>query len=203
MLPIFFTLSINWLASAISFVWKTPVFQLIRNGLREGKGIISDLAGDLSQIDSPGRHAPGISTESMVRAKEFFMSWLWGASSVVLNPFFTLVATLAASLVIYAAARVLIDSDRPIRFRSILRIVCFAGTPILWSIIPIVGALVAPIAVVATTSIALVEVYKIGYKKAVFIAMLPKLMILISALGGLIAFGLIAFRLIAANFGFS
>ncbi|MBU6374899.1 MAG: hypothetical protein KGQ59_02780 [Bdellovibrionales bacterium] len=200
-LPIFFTLSTHWLAAAISFVWKSPIFKILRDGLRENRSLLQDLSGEIVDIDSPGRYATIFSPDSVARAKNFIFSWLMGASSVVLNPFYTIVSTVAATVIIYVAARVLIDASQPIRFRSILRIVCFSGTAVLWSVIPIVGAIVAPIAVVATTSIALVQVYKIGYFKAALIATLPKLALAMGAVAGFVAFGVIFFRLIATSIG--
>jgi len=94
-LPLLFAVATNWLAAAISFFWKVPLFRIVRQGYREGRGLWNDFAGDLSTIDSPGRHVESpIPAEAWMKFKELVLPWLWGASSVLLDPFATLAGIL-------------------------------------------------------------------------------------------------------------
>ncbi len=204
MMPLLFAVVTNWLAAAISFFWKVPLFQHLQRGYREGAGLWNDFAGDLSSIDSPGRHAESsIAAEAWVKFKELVLPWFWGASSVLLDPFTTLAGVFTTSILVFVAARVLVDSERPIRFRTLIRIVCFSSAAALWTVVPVVGALVAPIAMIATLTIALAEVYKTSFFRALTIAIFPKIAFVLLVISGVIAISWVAFRTLSALFGVS
>jgi hypothetical protein len=203
-LPLLFAIATNWLASAISFFWKVPLFRIVHQGYREGAGFWNDFAGDLSTIDSPGRHVESpVPAEAWMKFKELVLPWFWGASSVLLDPFATVAGIFMTSIMIFVAARVIVDSDQPIRFPTIVRIVCFAAAPVLWTVVPIAGAIIAPIATVGTLAVALSEVYKTSFLRALTVAVFPKIAFVLVFLGGIAAFSWVAFRTLAALFGVS
>lgn len=203
-MPLLFAIATNWLAAGVSFWWKVPLFQAIRQGYREGSGFWSDFAGDLSTIDSPGRHVHSpIPAEAWTKLKELIVPWFFGASSVLLSPFATLIEVFTTSLLVFIAARVLVDVNRPIRLTAIVRIICFASAPVLWTMIPVAGALIAPAAAVATLTIALMEVYEAPFFRALTVSIFPRISFFLVLLGGLVAFSWIAFRTLAALFGVS
>jgi hypothetical protein len=203
-MPLLFAVVTNWLAAAVSFLWKVPLFQTLQRGYREGAGHWNDFAGDLSSIDSPGRHAQSaISAETWVKFKELVLPWFWGASSVLLDPFTTLLSVFTTSVLAFVAARVLVDSERPIQFRTLLRIVCFSSAAALWTVVPVIGALVAPIAMIATLTIALTEVYKTSFFRALTVAIFPKIAFVLMLISGVMAISWVAFRTLSALFGIS
>lgn len=201
-LPLLFALVNHWLASALSFIWKAPLSEMLSRFAREGASIWSDFSSELSTIDSPGRFAEeGIPVEVWSGLRERLVPWLWGASSVLLDPILTLPSILGGTLLVFVAARVLMDSEEPIRFSSVLRVVCFASAATLWNVIPVAGALIAPIAVVTTTAIGLATSYGSGFGRALIVALFPKLAFIGALAGGLAVMGWIAFRLFAALVG--
>jgi hypothetical protein len=203
-MPLLFAVVTNWLAAAISFLWKVPLFESIQRGYREGAGLWNEFAGDLSSIDSPGRHAQSeIPAEAWMKFKELVLPWFWGASSVLLDPFATLAGVFTTSILVFVAARVLVDSERPIRFSTMIRIVCFSSAAALWAVVPIVGALVAPIAMIATLTIALSEIYKTSFFRALTIAIFPKVAFVLLFVSGMVAISWVAFKTLSALFGIS
>jgi hypothetical protein len=201
-LPLLYALITHWLASMLAFLWKAPVQQMARNFLREGKMLWQGFSSDLAAIDSPGRHAePPIPPEALQRLKELILPWLWGSSSVLLNPFFTLASLVLSAFLIYLAARVLIDSEKPIRYRATLRLICFSSAPVLWSVIPIAGSIIAPLAILTTTTIALMETHRTSLGRALLSALFPKISLVLLMATGLVAAGWLAFRALSALLG--
>ncbi len=201
-LPLLFALVNHWLASALAFVWKAPLSEMLSRFAKESASLWSDFSSELSTIDSPGRFAEeGFALDAWSGIRELLIPWFWGASSVLLDPILTLPSLIGGALLVYVAARVLIDSEHPIRFSTILRILCFSSAATLWKVIPIAGALIAPIAVVTTTAIGLAASYGSGFGRALIVALFPKLAFIGVLAGGLAVMGWIAFRLFAALLG--
>jgi len=202
--PLVFAIGTHWLASFASYFWKSPMLRLMKGGLQDGLDLWHGVGSGLSDIDSPGRHVENtVSPEAWAKVREVVLPWLWGSSSVLLDPFITLATLFATAMLVFVGARVLIDSQSPIRFSGILRLVCFASTPILWSIVPVIGAVIAPVAIVATTTIALVEVHRTSFVRALSVALFPKVALALTLLAGFVAVGWMAFKTLAAFFGAS
>jgi len=96
---------------------------------------------------------------------------------------------------------VIVDTENPIRFPTIVRIVCFGSAPVLWTMVPVAGAIIAPIAMVGTLAVALSEVYRTSFARALTVAIFPKIAFILVFLAGIAAFSWVAFRMLAALFG--
>jgi hypothetical protein len=198
-----FAITVRWIASAVSLLWKQPILSLLRSGWMEGSGILSDFTTNLSPIDHPGRHAESIVTpELWERIHSLVLPWFWGVSSVLLDPFFSLASILFTTALIFVGARILVQSEKPVRFSSTLKIVSFANAAMIWSIIPLIGVLVAPLAVIITTCIAFQEIYQTSWLRSFVIAVFPKIIFFVSALTGLVVLLWLAFKTFTALLGF-
>jgi len=198
LLPTVFAVATHWLASALSFLWKMPLGKFIQKGISEW----TDVAQDISAIDSPGRHVEALpSVDVLTQFKTTVLPWLWGASSVILDPFFTLATLAFASLIMFVGARTLLTPEKPATLQSVTRILCFASAPVLWTIVPVVGWIVAPLMILSTTTIGIREVYRTSNTRAFFVAVFPKLVLVSFSIAGIAVLGWLALRTLAALFG--
>jgi hypothetical protein len=178
--PVAFALITHWVGSAISYLWK----MLISGSV---SGYVSELfkvAGDIADVDSPGRSA------ALYDLRDQFLHWAWGIGSVIVDPFITIFSILFTSFFVYLGARILVQpvkngAPERIEYESALRIVCYGMSPAILAAIPLAGGILAPIFVAIVTIIGAREVYRIGTGRAVVVALFPKLLFL-----GIILMGL-------------
>lgn len=168
--PLAFALVTHWVGSALAFLWNLLIGGLISKYF----GGLFDMAGDVADVDHPGR------SSAILELREKFVHWFWGAGSVITDPFVTVVSILFTSFFVYLGARLLIHDhheERPqITFESAARIICFGMTPAILAVFPVVGAAIGSLMVVIVTIIGTREVYRVSSGRAVAIALFPKLL---------------------------
>lgn len=175
--PLAFALVTHWIGSALEFLWKSVSGGLAVRYLQQ---ILDQMAGmmanDGGDIDSLGRGA------WIDQTKAVLQQWLWGAGSVIMDPFTTLFTLLVTAVFVYFGARLLVGPH--VRYESALRIICYGMTPTLLRGVPLLGGLVAWIYVLVVTVIGVKQAYRVETGRAVVIAIFPKLVLL--ALGFLL-----------------
>jgi hypothetical protein len=178
--PLAFALVTHWLGSAVQFLWRTLI------GASFGRYIdnIFKMAGDVAEIDSPGR---GV---TLLEMRERITNWVWGAGPVIADPFLTLASILFTSFLVYVGARILVTPGKngapnEIRFESALRIVCFGMSPAILGVFPFVGGFLAWVISLIVTIIGAREVYRISTGRSLVVALFPKLLFLGIMLMGL------------------
>jgi hypothetical protein len=181
--PLAFALVTHWIGSAISFVWKAMLGGAIGQHFKSFQKMFQDVA----EIDYPGRSA------QVIEMQERVAHWMWGAGSVILDPFLTLFSILFTSLLVFIGARILVPTGHDgapteVSFESALRIVAFGMTPAILAALPLFGGVISYICVIVVTVIAAREVYRISTGRAIVVALFPKLLFL-----GIIALGVFFF----------
>lgn len=195
-LPILFAIATHWIASAASFGWYESLARTFQNNFSELLMLWSD-------AHEFGKDAPSPEIwDQLSQLKSRILPWFWGASSVLLSPFKTLALLAWASLFLFIASRLLVplDPERPVTWRSSIRIACFASTAILWELIPVAGPLIGHAMLIVTTLIGVEKTYKIGRLRSTSIALFPQLLILGILLGGLGLIGWVAMKAIFTLF---
>lgn len=199
-LPILFAIATHWIAAAASFGWGETLLKTIRNNFSE----LFLLMNDAHEFGSPdGRESLSQEAwEHLAQIKAQLLPWFWGASSVLLSPFKTLGLVAWAAFFLFVASRLLVplDPERPVTWRSSIRIACFSRTAILWSLIPVLGPFVGQAMIVVTTIVAVRKTYKISNLRAVMIALFPQLLFLGILLVGLGLIGWLAMKAFLAMF---
>ena len=164
------------------------------------------IAHDAHELGYPdGRtHSAQEVMDRLSQLKDQVMPWFWGASSVILSPFKTLALMAWATLFLFIGARLLVplDPNRPVTLRSSVRLACFASTPILWNIIPVIGPVVAEVMILLTTITGLKKIYNINRLRASLIALFPQLLFLGILFLGLCLVGFLVFKLVLSLFPF-
>jgi hypothetical protein len=171
--PLAFALVTHWLGSAAAFIWHLLIGGAVG-------GIFSrffQVAGDVADVDHPGRHA------QLVEMGERLKHWVWGAGSVIADPFFTMGRILFISFLVFLGARILVTpskngAPREITFESALRIICFGLTPSILGILPLFGGPISYFYVVIVTVIGAREVYRIDSGRATVVALFPQFILL-------------------------
>jgi hypothetical protein len=170
--PLAFALITHWLGSAASFLWRL----LIGGALGGYIEHVMHMAGDVADVDSPGRNA------QLMEMTERMKHWIWGAGSVIADPFLTLFRIFFISFLVYLGARIFVTpgkngAPREITFESALRIICYGMTPAILSVLPIFGGPISSIYVMVVTVIGAREVYRIDSGRAVLVALFPQLLL--------------------------
>jgi hypothetical protein len=193
--PLAFALVTHWLGEAVSFLWRLAIGGSVGGMLDK----MFRLAGDVADVDSPGRGA------QLMEARNRIAQWIWGAGPVLADPFLTLASILFTSFLVYVGSRLLVTpghegAPRPLRFETALRIVCFGLTPSILAAIPIFGGAVSWVLIILVTTVGAREVYHVPTGRAVAIALFPKLLLL-AILSSMVAFALlVVIKLVATSF---
>jgi hypothetical protein len=162
------------------------------------------MAGDVAEVDHPGRNA------QIVEMADRMKHWLWGAGSVIVDPFITLLQIFFISLLVFVGARIFVGSarrgsdpgeaPRPVTFESAVRIVSYGMTPAILTALPLFGGVVAYLYKIVVTVIGAREVYRIGNTRATLVALFPHVLMvgvlmlfLIALLVALMKFFMMAF----------
>src|SRR5262249_20649357 len=122
--PLAFALIIHWMGATFAFLWKLAIGGAVETYAR---GFFK-IFGDVADVDHPGRAA------AMAATRDRVLHWIWGAGSILADPFLTLVSIAFTAFFVWIGARLLVD-PKPERglpsvtYESALRIVCFGLTP--------------------------------------------------------------------------
>jgi hypothetical protein len=202
--PIAFALVTHWLGSSFSYLWRSLLNPDWRSGTEGWIGQILTPAGSVYDVDSPGRHAQWANLQSHLR------DWFWGASSVIADPFTTLISIVFVSFFVFLGARILVtpavtkpgEAPRPINYESAVRIVAYGLTPAILSVIPFAGGIISTLAVLLVTVTGAREIYRISWSRAFVVATFPKILFFGTIIVGVGLF-IFAFLGLAASMFFS
>lgn len=171
--PLAFALVTHWLGSAVAYLWHA----LMSGSITERVGRLLQLAGNVTEVDHPGRGA------RLMALQDQITHWMWGAGSVIVDPFLTLVSIVFTTFLVWVGARILVTPGKngaptEITYESALRIVCFGMSPAILAVIPLVGGFVAALGAMIVTVIGAREVYRIEVGRAIVVALFPKVLLL-------------------------
>jgi hypothetical protein len=177
--PLAFALVTHWIGEALSFLWRQQLSTLLSRSFADmttaAGRFASEFEGDLKRIDSDGRH------EQIQKVGEQFLHWVWGVGGVLIDPVVTLIQLTFFTVFIFVGARILITPKPgitpPIEFGRVLRICAFATAPALFSMIPVMGPLLASIAGLLLLAIGIENVYGVSRARAVWVASFPYFLI--------------------------
>lgn len=191
--PLAFALITHWMGSALAFLWKLAI-----GGAMAGytRGILK-IFGDVADVDHPGRGA------AIAAAQERVMHWIWGAGSIIADPFLTLVSIAFTSFFVWIGARLLVEPKPErglpvITYESALRVVCFGLTPSILVGIPVLGPVVSWVCVLLVSVVGAREIYRTDLGRAIGVALFPKLLWLVTLVGGLFVFALALLKLLSS-----
>jgi hypothetical protein len=194
--PLAFALITHWLGSALSFLWAAALSGAISS---YSSGIFK-IFGDVADIDHPGRSA------MIAQARDRLVHWIWGAGSILVDPFVTLVSIAFTSFFVWMGARLFVNPKPEeglpsVTYESALRIVCFGMTPSILAVIPIFGPVISGLCVILVTIIGARVVYRIDTGRAILVALFPKLLWIAVILGGIAALALVALKMVTSVLG--
>jgi hypothetical protein len=193
--PLAFALITHWVGTAIEYLWRAS----LGGRLARHIGDIFKIMGDVADVDHPGR------SDAMNQIKNQVIHWFWGAGSVVVDPFLTIISVLFTSLLVFIGARILVTpgkngSPREITFESALRIICFGMAPAVFAGIPLAGGVIASLWVLLVTIVGAKVVFSVGYLRAGIIVLFPKLLFVSTLLFGLMFLAVAVLKLLASAF---
>ncbi|MGK5082742.1 YIP1 family protein [Bdellovibrionota bacterium FG-1] len=193
--PLAFALVVHWIGASVTFIWNSLLGGAIGSYVNQ----IIQMAGDVAEVDHPGR------TAQLFEMSERIQHWVWGAGSVIADPFLTLARILFISFWIYLGARILVtpgknQAPREITFESAVRVICYGLTPSILAALPLLGGVISGFYILAVTVIGAKEVYRVSSGRAMLIALFPQFLVLF--LIGLIflVFGLALLKMFASVF---
>lgn len=193
--PLAFALVTHWLGSALEFLWHS----LIGGTAVRYVNDLMKMAGDVADVDNPGKSA------QLFQIRDQLMHWIWGAGSVIVDPFFTLLSILFTTLFVFAAARIFVSpgregSPREITYESSLRIVCYGLSPSILAGIPLAGSFIAGLLTAIVTVVGAREVYRINLGRAIVVALFPKILFWGTLMLGMFFALLAVLKLVASAF---
>ncbi len=193
--PLAFALVTHWVGSALEFLWRT----WLGGSLGDYFNSLFRLAGDVADIDSPGRSA------MMFEMRDKIMHWFWGAGSVVADPFIALASIFFTTFFVFIGARIMITPGKQgapesISFESSLRIVCYGMGPTLLAGIPLFGGVIASIWSALVTIIGAKEAYRTTTPRAIVVALFPKILLLSTVVLGLFFLLLMVLKMVTSVF---
>jgi len=172
--PLAFALITHWLGESGNFVWRNILGGQFGETLSQGFSIMSGMFGDVADIDSASRQA------RVGEIRDHVLHWFWGAGTVIIDPFKTLVMILIISCLVYLGVRILViagrnGAPRELTYETALRIVCFGMSPAIFAALPFFGTALSWFLTLVVTTIGAREVYRIGTGRALLIALFPNL----------------------------
>jgi hypothetical protein len=193
--PLTFALVTHWIGSAFTYVWAMLAGNAVEKLANKFAFSVTSQGPD---IDSAARFSRWMAVQQ--QAAHWFWTWFWGAGSIILDPFKTLLTIFITSMFIYVAARLFVNSDRQtnVRYESAVRLVSYGTTPAILAAFPFVGSFAAYIYVLVVTLIGARELYRVGSGRAMLIVLFPYLLFV-----GIIAMGVLLLAFLALKMAVS
>jgi len=131
-------------------------------------------------IDSLGRQS------WFQNSSELFKSWMTSVSTVILDPFYTVIRVSISAVFIFIGARLLIASGwRSVTYSTILKILAIGLIPTLFVMVPYLGTLIASIWTLVLVVVGIEQVLGASRGVAIVVALFPKLLVFFLAAGAL------------------
>jgi hypothetical protein len=191
--PLAFALITHWLGAALSFLWAAAIGGAISTYT---DGLFS-IFGEVADIDHPGRAA------ALAQARDRVVHWMWGAGSIVLDPFLTLLSIAFTAFFVWIGARIFVDPKpeqglKEVSYESALRVVCFGMTPSILAGLPLLGGVVASLIAIVVTVIGAREAYRTTTGTAILVALFPKILWVGVIMMGFMAMALFFIKLVSS-----
>lgn len=168
-----FAVIVQWLASFVNFLWRSAAGALVESRMSDVFRIAGDVLG-------PGDGAGSGMGESLDAIRQRAVEFLFGAGTVVIAPFTTLLKLAVGALFVHAAVRFFMREEpgRPHRYATTLKVLAYSTAPWILCVIPGLGMLLAWILAFVTAVIGLREVYRTTTNRAVVAVIFPELLLL-------------------------
>lgn len=168
-----FALVTHWLGAGLAYLWQILFGTVWGDTLSQ----LLDIAGDVAEIDHPGRGS------ELVAMRDRVLSWFWSAGPVIVDPFLTAIQLCVTALFVYMGARLLVSpgkrgAPKEINYATALKVVCFGSAPAVLAVIPFAGPALAFIGVTWVTIIGARSIYHVSTARGTVIALFPKLLVL-------------------------
>lgn len=181
-----FALVTHWIGYSLQFLWRGS-FQT-----SGGKKYYEYL------FDSFSDNYPDIEMVSGLTHLEAYQSWCMGVSSVLADPFITLISLLLSAVLIYLALRLMIKTQ--ITFESVVRVVSYSFAPVILLGVPVFGGFVSAIYLFFVNMVGIREYYSTSTGKAVIATLFPNLVYLMFIFVILIFIFIVFVQLLAMAF---
>lgn len=200
--PLVFALVTHWIAKALTFL-RTLAFGGDFNSYFDSF-IEQQVFSRLHELSDNG------SSDWVGGKTSQILEWFSSLSSVILDPFVTLVTVLISSLLIYAGVYFLVpkrslQNGYELNFESSLNLVCYGLTPVLLSPFPFLGGFIGKVYLFVVMVLGAKEIYRISTLRGILLVLFPKMLFLIIALFfGMLVLGMLSlFLVIPLTFIFS
>jgi hypothetical protein len=186
-IPLTFALVTHWLGALLNYLFSAMTGDLsghfFDRFVQFSSQYSSQMGGD---IDSPGKAA--LMNQGFLQAMgagEKIVNWLWGASGILLDPFFTLAWLIFLSFLVFVGARLLVKPTpehiarfpHGVTFESAVRVVAFGMSPAIFSGLPYLGSFIAKLIYIPiVTIIGAREIYRVSNGRATAIALFPEIL---------------------------
>ncbi|MBY0471317.1 hypothetical protein K2X30_09130 [bacterium] len=196
--PLAFALVTHWIGAAAQYVWVTVLGGMFSSHF----GDLFDIASKVADVDSQGR-----GSEVIVEMKEKILDWMWGAGSILVDPFWTLASVFFTSFFVFVGARLFVSPGKEgapeeITFETAIRVVCFGMAPTILTFIPVAGSFLSWIGVIVITVIAAKEIYRLDTGRAIVVGLFPKVVLLACVFMGLGVLMVVLFKFLATAISF-
>jgi hypothetical protein len=186
--PLTFALVTHWLGSLFNYLFSAMTGDLSGHFFDRFVQFSSQYSSQFSgtDIDSPGKAA--LMNQGFLQAMgagEKIANWLWGASGILLDPFFTLFWLIFISFWVFVGARLLVKATpehiarfpHGVTFESAVRVVAFGMSPAIFTGFPYLGSIIAKLIYIPiVTIIGAREIYRVSNGRATAIALFPELL---------------------------
>lgn len=161
-----FAVVCNWISSLFSFIWKSMFGVFFENHMMDFMRVFSKMSNqDLAMMFNH--------TLENTRARSF--DFLFGAGTIVLSPFFTLVKIVFFAAIIHIGVKIFLKNNKeaPLSYGTTLKILCFGSAASLLNVIPIVGILAAMVMTFVIEFSGIHETYQSTNMRTTFALLFP------------------------------
>jgi len=192
-----FAVTVEWIADFFSFIWKMLAGSLLQRHANDLTKAIKDV------LESNGQLFSTQSMESMEGIRSIMSDFVFGAFSILLSPFATIIKLCVGAAFIHIAVRFFINDEEPRRhyYKNTLKILAVATAPSVLYFIPFFGAIAAWILSFLAAVIGIREVYKTTNFRATVAVLFPQILgfVLLISLALMIVFFVFSFVQLLTN----
>lgn len=166
--PLFFGVLTHWLGAALEYLWFTGLGKIFGTHLSQ----IFQALDKSSEIDSSGQAG------SVLAMRTKILEWVFGVSSVLIDPFKTSLKILFLSFFVWIGARIFAniaqdEAKERLSYESAVAIVGFSMAASIFQGIPVLGGLISGAFTLVLGVIGAAETYRVGTGRATLISLFP------------------------------
>ncbi len=187
----FFVL-VQWIAAFFNFIWNTAFGSFTERNLTHLFSLYSR-SMDISE--------PSLSI-NLDQLKDHAIEFLFGAGSVVLTPFTSLIKLFVIGFLIHVAVRLFINETqmRPHSYTTTLKILSYAYAPSVLCVLPGLGLILSWIFIFIACVAGIREVYLTSTSRALFAVLFPELLFVFFFISGMFVLIFMAFQFLQLVF---